>query len=178
MDEITHVSRIDCSLLIFAARKIGITLRSFETIPAFCILHSTFCLPFRVALPVMAFRLKNFNCRGHSASELQAGAARHDLLATQPKGAMSLKALHRMILFGVLVLGLAAGLAMLNHRHRTPPVMPVAENSGSMERSAPARLHLPGRPLSANRARAGRTLNQFAGALDQGRRSAEAHHFL
>ncbi len=63
---------------------------------------------------------------------------------------MSMKVLHRLVLFGMLALGLAAGgLAMLNRRHRTPPVMPAAENSGSMEPSAPARLHHPEPRLAA-----------------------------
>jgi hypothetical protein len=61
-----------------------------------------------------------------------------------------MNALHRLVLVGALALGLAvAGLALLNHRHRTPPVMPEAVNPGSMERSAPARLHLPAPRLSA-----------------------------
>src|ERR1035438_10295559 len=70
MDEFTHVARIECDLLIFVGGKIDITPLSFEIIPArhrqrplsqrppnkpasrpaFCILHSTFCLTFRVAL--------------------------------------------------------------------------------------------------------------------------------
>ena len=64
---------------------------------------------------------------------------------------MCSKGFDRMVLFGVLVLGLAVGgLAMLNHRHRTPPLMPAAENPGFMERSAPARLHLPAPSPSAH----------------------------
>jgi hypothetical protein len=63
---------------------------------------------------------------------------------------MCSKGFDRLVLFGVLALGLAVGgLALLNHRHRTPPVMPAAENSGSLERSVPARLHLPAPRLSA-----------------------------
>jgi hypothetical protein len=63
---------------------------------------------------------------------------------------MCSKGFDRMVLFGVLVLGLAVGgSALLNHRHRTPPLMPAAENPGSIERSAPARLHLPAPRLSA-----------------------------
>ena len=52
-------------------------------------------------------------------------------------------------MFGVLALGLAVGgLALYNHCHRAPPVLPSADNSVAAERPVPARLHLPAPRLS------------------------------
>ena len=63
---------------------------------------------------------------------------------------MCRKALDRMVMFGVLALGLAVGgLALYNHGHRAPPVLPAADNSVAAKRPVPARLHLPALRLSA-----------------------------
>ena len=84
------------------------------------------------------------------ASGPQEGAARHDLPAARSKGGMSSKGLDGKVLFGVLAVGLAVGgLALYNHRHRAPPVMPAVKNPDFTERPAPARPRLPAPRLSA-----------------------------
>jgi hypothetical protein len=55
-----------------------------------------------------------------------------------------------MALCGVLALGLAVGgLALYNHGHQAPPVVPVTENPDPAERPTPPRLRRPAPPLSA-----------------------------
>ena len=57
---------------------------------------------------------------------------------------------YRIVLFGVLVLGLAVGgLALYNHSHRFPPVVTAPENPHLTEQLASTRLHLPAPRLAA-----------------------------
>jgi hypothetical protein len=55
-----------------------------------------------------------------------------------------------MVLCGVLALGLAVGgLALYNHGHQAPPVVPATENPDLAERPTPPRLRRPAPRLSA-----------------------------